>query len=522
MLTEEQKKIASQVKGQRALSFEPATETEKINSIVTSALSGVTTTPQEQPQETGNNPLVDFVIGGAQGAGQTLQNIGGMVTKPLAALTGIKDVTGLPEESFQPKNTEQKAGKIVERVAEFILPAGKVAKATSGLSFLPKIAARTGADVAITAVQDGNFNNAGQTGAISAATQALSPGLRFLSSIAGNTLKRSAGTISGVGSDVIDEVLKKPNVALQTMKIPALKSLKEDSANLLKQTKNLSKQSTTNYGDSLADLPKALGRPVDVVSAGKKTTIKVDGKKYTLSTIGIKQDVTETLRKYGAEVNPRKGTIDFMGTTLDKDETKRLQEVFNLVKNWKDTTPKGINTLATKIKAYKKPGVQSKQLNSMIGQMSSSARNYISKRVPALKEMNDRFIKEQRFLDEIQAQFGVRDGFDTAQNVKKVASRLQTLFTKNKDMAREVLDALEGNISARQAGREFATDVPLSGARIGDTVSGLLKSIIPPETVGTIVAKTGIAIEKLQPVIDSLNGLDTVARAAIINLIKED
>lgn len=116
---------------------------------------------------------VDVGVGALKGAGQTLQNIGRMVTKPISAITGIEDKTGIPEENLEAKNTQQKVGKFLERTAEFILPASKVSKLTTGLSKGARIGAQVASDVGVAVSQEGDLKAAIPTAVVSAGISAI-------------------------------------------------------------------------------------------------------------------------------------------------------------------------------------------------------------------------------------------------------------------------------------------------------------------------------------------------------------
>lgn len=422
------------------------------------------------------------------------------------------------KEKLTPTGTSEKIGSFVPEVASLAIPATKISKATKALSFIPRTTARVVGDVGVSQLTTGGKDDATTTGVTSAVFESVSPALKLLGRIA----KGTAGVLSGTGSDVIEQTLKTPRAVKTAIKIPPLESIKEDTSNVLSQVRKLITDSSANYGKSLEDLPKRLGRNPQVITAGQKTTIKVGDKTYTLSMQGVKSNLTETLRKYGVEVSPKKGSLDFLGTTLDSTEESRLREVFDVVNSWKDTTPKGLNTLATKISNYKKADTQSKQLNSIIGNISGNVREYIGKRVPAVKELNDRFAKEQRFIEELDAYLSTDLGFDNPQNAKMVAQKIQTLFTKNKDIARDVLENLAGgsDVLARQAGRELAGGVSRSTATIGDKLSGLIQAVISPQVVGNLVANTGIALDKIQPFVDVLQKYSPQERALLIQAVQ--
>lgn len=123
--------------------------------------------------------VAGFAVGAAKGIGETLQNIGNaalaLPKKAIEMATpGGKITTGVNPQSLEATTRSQKIGKTAERVAEFIAPAGKVAKATSGLSILPRIAARAIPDIGVSLAQTGgNAKSAAATGAASAIGDAL-------------------------------------------------------------------------------------------------------------------------------------------------------------------------------------------------------------------------------------------------------------------------------------------------------------------------------------------------------------
>ncbi len=471
--------------------------------------------------ETGDTGMKGFATGFAKSGLSTLQNLGNLALYPAKKLLGLEDVnTGVSEETLTPQTKAENVGKIAGDIAQFFIPAGNITKATKGLSFIPKVLSRAGGDVAISGLQsNGDATDMTTAGVTSVAFQSASPLLRVLGSIG----KRTGAVLAGTGSDVIEQAMKTPKETSKALRIPALKTIQEDTSNILSSVRKLSSEATENYGKALDELPKRLGRNPEVITAGQKTTIKADGKVYTLSMQGVKSNLTETLRKYGVEVDPKKKSLDFLGTTLDNAEEKRLREVFSIINQWKDTTPRGLNTLATKLSNFKKAGEQSKQLNSIIGNVSTNVREYIGKRVPAVKELNNRFSTEKRFIDELDAYLSTGDGFNTPENAKAVMSKIQTLFTKNKEVARNVLENLQGgqDILARQAGRELQSGIPRSTASIGDRIGGLIQTVIPPRLIGEIATTAGIAQEKLAPIFSQIEALAPQERILFINALRE-
>jgi hypothetical protein len=55
---------------------------------------------------------------------------------------------------------------------------------------------------------------------------------------------------------------------------------------------------------------------------------------------------------------------------------------------------------------------------------------------------------------------------------------------------------------------------------IGDAFRGAVQAVIPPRLIGELAAATGIAQQKLAPVLQALAGLDVTERFALISALK--
>jgi len=95
------------------------------------------TAPVAEEPKTGGilSTIADVGKGALKGLGQTMQNIGNIVAKPVGKLFGIEEEKiGLPEQTFEAQNTAQTIGKGAERIAEFLVPAGKVASISNNVN----------------------------------------------------------------------------------------------------------------------------------------------------------------------------------------------------------------------------------------------------------------------------------------------------------------------------------------------------------------------------------------------------
>ncbi len=171
---------------------------------------GIDLTPfnvaQEPQLSTGGkvgSAIGNLAVGAAQGAGETLQYIGNLVAKPLGKVFGVPQAEiGLPQSAFEPKNTAQKIGKGIERVAEFIVPASKIGTATKALGTVARTAGQVASDVGVTLAQTGSGKEAGKQAVLSTA----------LSSIP--VVGKIIGKTSGKGFENISRGLEQINLRL--------------------------------------------------------------------------------------------------------------------------------------------------------------------------------------------------------------------------------------------------------------------------------------------------------------------
>lgn len=83
-------------------------------------------------------PLKSFSKGFVKGGIETVQNIGKLGLEAITLGKADTNKLGIKEETLQPANKAESIGKGTERVAEFFVPAGRVAKLERGVDLLIK------------------------------------------------------------------------------------------------------------------------------------------------------------------------------------------------------------------------------------------------------------------------------------------------------------------------------------------------------------------------------------------------
>lgn len=497
------------------------------------------TPPEESFIEKSKRGFTELAKGIAKGELETLQALGRPGLELKKAITGIDDTeaTFLPDKTaLEAKTPLEKVGKFGEKVVEAVIPATKVAQATKALSFLPRIFSRVAGDIALGGAQGGTGADAATAGAVSTITQLAPYPVKFL----GTIYKNLAGFVSGRGTDVIEQILKTPGLAKEGMKGEATQLLKEETKKVIEQTKALRTASSKNYETALKDIEDNFEEVikdfsvetkdgVNYIKPRKGTAVVQDpaGNKFNLSLKGLKDALTKSLRGFGVEGGTTTG-FDFSNASLLPSEQNIIRAVTDKINTWTDFTPTGINRLRQTISGYARPASGSmEKVNSIIYNMSNSVGEYLGERVPQIAEMNKRFSAEQQFIEELSTHLSSIGKIDKHGQIdptefKNVSTKIATLFNKNKELAREVLENLPGGqtILGTEAGRQLATDIPLSKASVGGDISSIIQSIIPPRAVGMTTALLGQISKKLEPIVPILQGLEPTARETLINAIR--
>lgn len=342
-------------------------------------------------------------------------------------------------------------------------------------------------------VGKGTLTGAAIGGAFPIATKGVSLVARFF----GGTTKRIGAAVSGTGGDVIDEILKNPKAAQQGMRAESNVTLRAVTNDALTAVKAYQKQTSNIYKQALSGVPD--------VQLSKDGAVNYLGEK--LKAFGIKSTVSD-------------GKFKIVQSTLRPSEEKILQEVFKTVDAWDDLTPVGMNNLAVKIGNFRKVGDQSKALNSIIDSLKRNVRTYISAEIPALGEVNKQFGEREDFIRAVKATLSIKLSATGENAVQKTAGKIATLFNANKDLARELVENLEEmgqvDILGREAGRQMvAGESSRSTGKIGDLARSAIQAVIPPRAVGEVVAATGIAQQKLEPVLEAMAQLAPAERALL-------
>ena len=166
-------------------------------------------------------------VGAGKGVTESILGLGQLTTKGLSLIPGPNAFRDTPElqqtaedikrTQLVPEGAGEKIGKFGEQVAEFLVPATKVAKATKLLPLIPRIGARAATAGAVGAAQAGDLKG----GAVAAGVDLIAPGVSKVISapikVMGRLLRGTGSALSGASSAQIKAILENPNAARQAV-----------------------------------------------------------------------------------------------------------------------------------------------------------------------------------------------------------------------------------------------------------------------------------------------------------------
>lgn len=474
----------------------------------------------------------DFAIGAGKGAIETLQNIGNIVAKPLGKAMGVpEEEIGIPKEKLEADNTAQKVGKFTERVAEVAVPATKISTATKTLPFISRVVTRTLADMGIMIAQEGEIK-AKEQGAISLASQAIPSVLKIGGKYLSNIFKRGAGVLTSKGSEVVEQVLKDPELAMKGMEGNPVQTLRSAASSVVDFIKNLSKSAKETYGETIQNIEKNYQEVISGFRSSQKdgmtlihpetgTTIIKDpnGNKFNLALGTLKKYITNGLKDFNV-TGSTKGGFDFSNSSLNPQEEAVMGKVVDKIQNWTDITPTGLNRLSQIVEGYARAeSAGLKRANAIIYRIANTMDDYIAERVPGIREMNNEYKQSMQFIQQLENQVGQITGKAvTPELIDQVSKKISNLFTANKQIARDVISKMPGgeDLLSIEAGREMVQSIGRASAGLGGKIEGLVQAVIPPERVAKLTAFVGKQGKKLDPILPVLEKLVPTERAVLI------
>lgn len=296
--------------------------------------------------------------------------------------------------------------------------------------------------------------------------------------------------------------------------------MKKSAYAVRENIRNVKKEAITAYGD---DIKKIQNTYLKLGYSNKNSAIFTKGDEIIkLTKQGIKSKLTSELKKFGVNVDSSKKTFDFFESPFTGNEEAILKKAFDYTQKWSDITPTGLNKLATKISGLRKAGAQSKELNSIIDSISGSLRKYIGNKITEISTMNNNYANSMKFIEAISDELSAKGAIESTKGIIKTSRKLATIFGSNKELARSLVEELDSGSKVLnvEAARQLSQKPPKGSLSLDRILQTAVQTVIPPKSIGYLAAGSGLAEQKIKPIIDVLQKLEPVDRQALMNALK--
>jgi hypothetical protein len=231
-----------------------------------------------------------------------------------------------------------------------------------------------------------------------------------------------------------------------------------------------------------------------------------------LTTKGVKDIATRAFKDIG--IDAKNGTIDF--SKRPSLDATNLQKLSDLVYDWEDLTPTGLNQLRQEIEGFRKGGINlspaENRFNVVVDKMSAGLTKYLEDRVPAVKPLNAEYAKQTEFIKEIRRELSLGDGKSIDTGIRKLTS----VMRQNNEFRLQLIEQLQAtagrDITARIAGaamnpylpRGMAKPLITSGAVLGSVTFGVVIQALPalllasPRIVAEFINALGVGARQIE------------------------
>lgn len=401
----------------------------------------------------------------------------------------------LTEDALKPKSTQEKAGKFIGDVAQFLVPQTKVTKMTEALPTLARVGTRAVASGAVGAAQSGDMRGALAGAGAEVGGAVVGGAVGATVKVLGRLLRGTASAFSGASSAQIKAILENPKAAqgaVEEIKKSGGSSLLRDEAKkIVEGVSQIRKEAGQAYREGLENLAQT-----------------------DINPMNFRTQVGTTLDKYGSKIVNGSRVLE----NVEFNDPKNLKKASDLIDKLSNVNldGKSLRKLADDIEnsAYKIATSDERlSFNSFVRDLSTSLKDAVSGSTSKLDEINSAYSQEMQLVDGIQKIFG-KVKFKNAKEILQVSQKLDNLFSQ-KGLAPEVVDGFLERLglnpsefrageAARQMG-ELSEKANSVGANVFELVRAFTAAIVPPSAVRELAIYSGISERVLNEIATKLS-----------------
>ena len=269
--------------------------------------------------------------------------------------------------------------------------------------------------------------------------------------LAGGLAKKTAGALSGVGTDVIDRALKNPDAVSAAIKNYSQNpEVKQQLLTQASEALNVfSQQKSGEYASTLTKLK--LKNPIQ------------------LNT--VVDSFSEAVKKFGGTVDAE-GNLLFKNTSLTKADKNNLFAAWDDIKGWNDFSVQGLDTLRQNVGNYMKDfsALGNPRANVVLGEVKNKLTKTLSQNVPGYSKMLSNYGSKAEAATDFAREFQLSG---RAKESTKI-NNLMRIFKKD-PTAIQKLENVMGKEEAQRFLNEIAGSVLSNWVAPGSRLENIIK-----------------------------------------------
>lgn len=332
----------------------------------------------------------------------------------------------------------------------------------------------------------------------------------YATRVMGRLFKGLGSGISGVSTKTLDDMLTNPKVAQKASEKLAqngnFKVIEENAKNVVNGISNIKKGARIKYGEGVATLKSEDIKP-DVFRKGVKGLFD----KYGFST-----------SKQGREI----ANVEFR----DVKNLKKANSIANMLTNT-ELNGLSLNKTLQRIDDLKYPSPKTEEglaFNAFVNDISNNVKQILNQSTDKLGEINKAFSNDMQLAEATEKIFG-KVKYKNVEEIANAANKLEGLFNekgldpKTIDNFLTKIGVSSKNFRTGEAVRQITNKELMPpntpGFNFGEIFRTTTSSIMTPETIRNITIKTGLAKEKLTPLMNGLKSLSPALQKVVIQAL---
>src|SRR3990167_5860911 len=436
---------------------------------------------------------------------------GGKGISELVGATIAKAKAKPEEKQFVefPKGREV-AGSAVQLGANFLPGAG--IGASLGRKAIVGAGTGLGMDIG-SKLQKGETPTPGIGTAMGGALPVVGAGLGYATRVMGRLFKGLGSGLGGVSTKTLDDMLSNPQTSKRATEILAKNGndfvLEKNAKQVVSGISNIKKEARAMYGKGVATL-KAEDIKPDTFRKGIQGLFD----KYGFST-----------SKQGREI----ANVEFR----DVKNLKKANSIANMLTNT-ELNGLSLNKTLQRIDDLKYLSPKTEEglaFNAFVNDISGNVKQILNESTNKLGEINKVFSQDMQIAEGAEKIFG-KVKFKNVTEVANAANKLEELFNEKGLDPRDIdrfltrIGVSPKDFRATEAVRQISNKEAMApnapGFNVGEIFRTATGSIMTPETVRDITIKTGLAKEKLQPLLTGLQSLSPALQKVVIQALLQN